>query len=95
MNITHIKNQLLEVVIKYRFIIILLVLLGLFGYTLLRLQLISNPQPDPDYLRDKQQTFQTDKIQVKDSLRTQIEQLEATPVDVQADQVGRPDPFNP
>ena len=79
---------------RYKVVIIWVGLLGLFGYSLWKIQAISNPQPDPDYLK-RQQQDQPTKIEIKDSLRQQLENLEATPVDTRPDNVGNADPFNP
>lgn len=87
-------KKALAVLTKYRLVLIWLAILGVFGYTLLRLQAISNPQPNPDYIQ-KQQQNQTTKVEIKDSLRTQLEQLVETRVDTQSDKLGSPDPFNP
>ena len=88
------KQKLLAAITRYRFPLILLVLAGLFGYSLFKLTAISNPAADPAYLQN-QQKAQTTKLEIKDSLRTQLEQLVDTPVDTQPDSLGRPDPFNP
>lgn len=86
-------QRLINLALKYRLILICLFLLGVFGYSLWRLPAISNPEADPQYL--KQQQTQVFKLEIKDSLRKQLEQLVETPVDTQPDSVGRPDPFNP
>lgn len=89
------KEKILNYILKYKVIIIWLIILSLFGITLLKLQAISNPQPDNAYLEAKQQSYQTDKIRVKDSVRNEIEKLEDTKVNTQPGQTGTPDPFNP
>ncbi len=88
------KQKLLAGFIKYRLSLIWLLLLGLFGYSLFRLGAISNPAADPAYLKDQQKT-QATKFEIKDSLRSQLEQLVDTPVDTRPQGLGRPDPFNP
>ena len=89
------KQRALQLLIRYRTILIAVVFALLLGYSLLRMQLISNPRPDPNYLGSQQSTIQTGSIKVKDSLQEQINKLVDTPVNVQPDILGRPDPFNP
>ena len=93
--IDKLVRQLFQLIVKYHIILICLIILGLFGYSLGQLRSISNPQPDPAYLNSQQQVSQPTKIQINDSLKTQIEQLEETPVDVTPNTIGKPDPFSP
>jgi len=85
----------LKLLKKYHLILIWLLVLFLFGYSLWRFQAITNPKPDEVYLKNKQQTAQDIKIQIKDDLKAQIEGLQNTPVNTQPAQLGTPDPFNP
>ncbi|MBI4101051.1 hypothetical protein HY441_01080 [Candidatus Microgenomates bacterium] len=87
-------KQVVELIKKYRLVLISLIILALFGYTLLKIQAISNPQPDSAYIRSQRKNQPT-KIEIKDELRKQLEQLVNTSVDVQPDALGNPDPFNP
>jgi hypothetical protein len=89
------KDKLQKYILKYKIIIIWMIILSLFGLTLLKLQSINNPTPDDEYLKSKQQSYQTDKIRIKDSVREEIEKLENIPVNTQPGQVGTSDPFNP
>jgi hypothetical protein len=89
------KQRLLKLLKQYRVLIFVLVFAGLCGYCLLKLQIITNPQADPDYIKSKQEISQTDSIRVKDSLEEEINKLTDTPVNVQPSALGRPDPFNP
>lgn len=89
------KQKLLHYLLVYRIAIILAVLGLLLAYGLLQLQKINNPQPNDDYVKSQQTTIQTGSIQVKGSLQDEINKLVDTPVDVQPDILGRPDPFNP
>lgn len=85
----------INLVTKYRVILISVIILGLFGYTLLKLPAINNPQPDPAYINSQNKNAQVTKIQIKDSLKQQLEKLQDTPVNVTPNAVGKPDPFNP
>ena len=81
---------------RYRVIVVSLIVLGLLGYTLFRLQAISNPQIDEEYLDQKRADNPiTGEIKVDDELIEKINDLEAIPVDVTPDNLGTNDPFNP
>lgn len=82
---------------RYRVIIVWLVVLGLLGFTLWRLQAISNPQPDERYLEQQRndEENQITDIQLNDDLREKIEILRPNPVDVDPENLGTQDPFNP
>jgi len=89
-------KKILDIIIQYHIVLITLVILGLFGYTLYKIQDISNPQVDPVYIESKRgsQPVAT-KLKIKDSVKSQIEQLQETPVNTQPGQLGTNDPFNP
>lgn len=87
-------KKIANLLLKYRFILITVTVFLLFGFSLWKLQSISNPQPDPAYLEQKRQNLPT-KIEIKDSLRSSLENLENTPVDTQSENIGQGDPFNP
>lgn len=87
-------KKYLDQILKYRFMLFSLIILGLFGFSLWKIQALSNPQPDPDYIRS-QQTNQLQEIKIEDSLRQELESLVATPVDTEPENLGHPDPFNP
>lgn len=89
------KEIIIKFIIKYKIIIIWLVILAFFSITLLKLRAISNPSPDETYLESKQKSYQTDTIRIKDSVRVEIEKLEDTPVNTTPGQTGTNDPFNP
>lgn len=88
------KKQIIKYITQYHVAVIWVVLLGLFGFTLWKIQAISNPKPDPEYLKEKR-LDQPSTIEIKDSLRAQLEELENTPVNTQPSNVGIGDPFNP
>ncbi len=88
-------NKVINIIIKYRIIILWSFILLVFGLTLLKFRAISNPTPDDDYLQSKEQSYQTDKIKIKDSVRKEIEKLEDTQINTDPGQVGTTDPFNP
>lgn len=89
------KQQLLNYLYKYRIILIWLGILVLFALSLVKLQAIVNPVADKAYVEAKTKDIQSDRIQIKDSLKQQIEQLQETPVNTQPGQLGTADPFNP
>lgn len=89
------KENLINHILKYKIIIIWLVILALFGLTLLKLRAINNPVPDDAYFESKQKSYQTDNIRIKDTVREEIEKLKDTPVNTQPGQTGTNDPFNP
>lgn len=89
-------QKALKFIVKYKTILICLLVLGMFGYTLWRVRVISNPVADPSYVEAKRSNQQNNtKLQVKDALRAQIEQLQEVPVNTQPGQLGTNDPFNP
>lgn len=89
------KQQLIQLLMRYRFLILMILFASMLAYGLLRLQLISNPRPDPNYTNEQQSTVTTGSIKVKDSLQEEINKLVDTPVNVEPDVLGRSDPFNP
>lgn len=89
-------KKIISIGIRYRVILITLAIFGLFGYTLYRIQQISNPRVDQSYIEAKRGTQPTStKLKIKDSVKTQIEQLQETPINTQPGQLGTSDPFNP
>lgn len=84
----------LKPLIKYRFVISLLVGAGLFGLLLYKFTLLSQPRTDTDYLK-QQQSAEITEIKIDPSLREELEKLEDTKVDTQPDDLGQADPFNP
>lgn len=89
------KQQIANYLYKYRIIIIWLAILLLFGIALVKLQAIVSPAADKAYVDAKTKDIQNDRIQIKDSLKQQINQLQETPVNTQPGQLGTADPFNP
>ncbi len=87
-------NNLLVFFKKWRFVCFWLLVLVLFGYTLWRIQAISNPKPDQAYI-NSQQSQQATKINIPDSLRAQLENSINTKVNVAPGSLGHHDPFNP
>lgn len=89
------KQKLLKNLGRYKLILIWLVIGALLSSILWKLQAVNNPVPDPNYLKDQRQESQTKKIQIKDSVKKQIESLQDVPVNAQPPSVGTPNPFNP
>lgn len=87
-------KKILAILNQYQFFMFWALMLGLFGYSLWQVQKISQPKADEAYVKS-QQRDQITTIQIKDSLRQQIEKLEDTPVDTTPNNVGTSDPFNP
>lgn len=97
LNAKQTIRQIVSFIVRYRVILIWLVVLCLLGLTLWRLQAISDPEPDAHYINKQRENpeNQVEKIQLPDELRRNIEQLQPNPVDVDPDQLGTQDPFNP
>jgi type VI protein secretion system component VasK len=89
------KQQVLKLVMRFRVIIISLFVLVLLGYSLWQLMQISRPRVDEAYIQQHQGNSENLKLEIKDSLKKQIEQLQPTPVNVQPSPGNQPDPFSP
>ena len=90
------KDKILKFVLQYRLVIICLIILLLFGYSLKQIQPISNPKSDENYLNSRRgSTVTTNQLQIKDEVRKQIEALQHTPVSTKPGRLGTSDPFNP
>ncbi len=79
---------------KYRFIAFWILILALFGYSLWRIQALSNPAIDQAYIVSQQKS-QTTKVQISDSLRQQLEELQGKPITVKPQHGSRSNPFSP
>lgn len=88
-------QQIPEFIRHNRLIFTWLIILALFGYTLLQAQAISDPVADEDYLFDQRREIDTATLNVDEDLKNQIESLLETPVDTTPDNLGTRDPFNP
>ena len=86
---------ILKILTRYRFIIIALLVLGLFGYTLIRMQAVSTPQADQAYLEEKRGEIKAEQIKIDNDLRMQIESLKETPINIDLENIGKSDPFSP
>lgn len=87
-------KKFVSLILKYQFFLFWLLILGVFGYSLWQIQRINQVKPDEAYM-ESQRKEQITKITIKESLKTQLEQLIDTPIDIQPENTGRPDPFNP
>lgn len=90
----HIQ-KFLRVLSQYRVVLVALIILGLFGYTLIRMLDISDPSIDPAYQNAQREKIETTTIRIDDELRARIESLQDTPVNDQPSNLGTNDPFNP
>ncbi len=89
-------DKVLKFILRKRTILITLVICGLLGYTLWHMQAAMNPKADQNYLNSRRNPANSsNKIQIKDSIKQQIEQLQDTPLNLQPGKLGKPDPFNP
>lgn len=88
-------QKLLRALSRYRVILVALIILGLFGYTLIRMLDISDPSIDASYQRTQREEIETTTIRIDDDLRARIESLQDTPVNDQPSDLGTNDPFNP
>lgn len=88
-------RNILTYINKYRLILVWLLILALFGFSLLRAQDISNPHADMDYLGEQREEIESTALDIDEDLRVQIEELLETPVDTDPDNLGTEDPFNP
>lgn len=81
----------------YRIVAIWLLILGLLGFTLWQSLDISDPKINQTYLEQqrKQQEDDTTGIVLDEALRSRINNLEQTPVNVEPGDLGTDDPFNP
>ncbi len=90
-------SQIGQYIYTYRVIVLWCVILGLLGFTLWQSMKISDPGVDQAYLQ-QQRTAQEEsatEILLDESLRETLNQLERTPVDVKAENLGTNNPFNP
>ena len=89
-------DKVLKILLPKRTVLIIVAIFGLFGYTLWHMQEVMNPRADQGYLNSKRNPANSNnKIQIKDSVKQQIEQLQDTPLNLQPGKLGKPDPFNP
>lgn len=97
LNTKQIISRIISFIVRYRIIIVWLVILCLLGLTLWRLQSISNPEPDASYIKKQRENpdVQVAEIRLTDELRRDIELLRPNPVDVDPNRLGTQDPFNP
>lgn len=97
MNIQQTLNTIIRHIRAYRTILIWLAVLGLLGFTLVQSQKISDPRVDRAYLEAQraEQEKSTASIELSETLREQINNLERTPVDTDPEELGTSDPFHP
>lgn len=97
LNLIKSFHKTIDAVIRYRVLIIWLAIFLLLGFTLWRMQAISNPQPDEAYLQSQREDpkNQITDIKLSEELKREIDLLRPTPVDVDPDDLGTQDPFNP
>jgi cytoskeletal protein RodZ len=97
MSTTRVFHQAISYIRSYRIILIWLLILGLLGFTLWQSLSISNPEANQTYLEQQRskQEESTTNIQLDQQLRSRINNLERNPVDVEPENLGTEDPFNP
>ena len=95
LSLDRLKNSITPLLSKYRVIIVALIVLGLFGYTLIRALDINDPRIDHEYREQLREEIETATISVDAELRERIESLIETPVDDNPSDLGTRDPFNP
>lgn len=97
LNVRHTLQRTATFVVRYKVILVWLIVLGLLGLTLWRLQSISNPEPDTQHIKMQRDNPENQVVEIKlsDDLRREIDRLRPNPVDVDPNQLGTQDPFNP
>jgi hypothetical protein len=88
-------SKIINLVVAYRFIIIWLLLLLIFGITLFKMLKISNYKSDEVYLEQQKEELQVKRIRINKDLVEKLQALEETPVNVQPKRLGTEDPFRP
>ena len=88
-------QKIVRLLSQYRVVLSALIILGLFGYTLIRMLDISDPNIDSSYQNSQREEIETATIRIDDELRERIESLQDTPVNDQPSNLGTNDPFNP
>ncbi|MEX0934250.1 MAG: hypothetical protein WDZ42_00445 [Candidatus Saccharimonadales bacterium] len=102
MSVTLNKDQLILIskkvfafIAKYSVAFLWLLILVLFGYTLIRTMPISGPEPDEDRVLEQLFETQQTNLSVDEELREQIDALIEVDVDTSIGDLGTQDPFSP
>ncbi|MEX0668535.1 MAG: hypothetical protein WD061_02250 [Candidatus Saccharimonadales bacterium] len=102
MSITLNKDQLIlmskkvfKFIAKYSVVFLWLLILVLFGYTLIKTMPISGPEPDENRITEQLLETQQISINIDEELKKQIDARIEVDVDTSIGDLGTQDPFSP
>lgn len=87
-------KKALDIIIRFQAFIMLLLLIGVVGYTMSQVSQVVNVTPNQAYVNSQTQSLDSTAIKFNQTTINAVQQL--TPVNVNSSpgQVGKSDPFN-